>query len=76
MMNTLFKQLGSKPAMNPMQLMGQFRQNPIGILQSIGYNIPENMTNPQQIVQHLVQSGQVGNGKLQQAQQMLSQFMR
>ena len=76
MMNTLFKQLGSKPAMNPMQLMGQFRQNPIGILKSIGYNIPENMTNPQQIVQHLVQSGQVGNGKLQQAQQMLSQFMR
>lgn len=79
-MNSLFDKLGKSPSTqiprNPMQMMKQFQQNPIGILQSVGYNIPDGMSNPQQIVQHLMQSGQLPNSKLQQAQQMLSQFMK
>lgn len=72
-MNSILQSLGKgKP--NPMELMGQFRQNPIGILQQVGYQIPDGMTNPQQIVQHLMQSGQLPNERLQKAQQMLSLF--
>lgn len=72
-MNSILQSLGKgKP--NPMELMGQFRQNPIGILQQVGYQIPDGMTNPQQIVNHLMQSGQLPNERLQKAQQMLSLF--
>lgn len=72
-MNSILQSLGKgKP--NPMELMGQFRQNPIGILQQVGYQIPDGMTNPQQIVNHLMQSGQLPNERLQKAQQMLSMF--
>lgn len=72
-MNSILQSLGKgKP--NPMELMGQFRQNPIGILQQVGYQIPDGMTNPQQILNHLMQSGQLPNERLQKAQQMLSLF--
>lgn len=72
-MNSILQSLG-KGRPNPMELMGQFRQNPIGILQQVGYQIPDGMTNPQQIVNHLMQSGQLPNERLQKAQQMLSMF--
>ena len=72
-MNQLYQSL-NKPRMNPMQMMNQFRQNPIGILQQVGYQIPEGMSDPQQIVNHLMQSGQLPNDRLQKAQQMLSMF--
>ena len=74
-MNSIYQSL-NKPRMNPMQMMNQFRQNPIGILQQVGYQIPEGMSDPQQIVNHLMQSGQLPNDRLQKAQQMLSQFMK
>ena len=72
-MNQLYQSL-NKPRMNPMQMMNQFLQNPIGILQQVGYQIPEGMSDPQQIVNHLMQSGQLSNDRLQKAQQMLSMF--
>lgn len=72
-MNSILQSLGKgKP--NPMELMGQFRQNPIGALKQVGYDIPDGMNNPQQIVQHLMQSGQLPNERLQKAQQMLGMF--
>lgn len=61
--------------MTPQQAWQQFQQNPIGMLKQSGLNIPDGMNNPQQIVQHLVQSGQVPNGRLQQAMQMAGQMM-
>ncbi len=56
---------------NPMQALQQLRQNPAAMLRQKGLNIPDGMMNPQQIVQHLVQSGQVSNGRLQQVMQMV-----
>lgn len=56
--------------MNPMMMLQQLRQNPAALLQSRGLNVPAGMADPQQIVQHLVQSGQVSNGALQQVMQM------
>lgn len=54
---------------NPMQLVQQIRANPAAMLKQRGLTIPEGMSDPQQIIQHLVQSGQVPNAKYQQAMQ-------
>lgn len=70
---SLFDQIGGQQ-MNPMQMLGQLRSNPAAVLQQAGLNIPAGVTNPQQIVQHLIQSGQVGQGRLMQAQQMASRM--
>ena len=40
------------------QLYSQFRQNPLAML-SKKFNIPQNMNDPQQIVQHLLNSNQI-----------------
>ena len=69
---SLFDSLGGQqPMANPMQLVQQLRANPAAMLKQRGLNIPAGMNDPQQIIQHLVQSGQVPNARLQQAMQML-----
>lgn len=69
---SIFDSLGQSPQqMNPMQIMAQLRQNPAAVLKQRGLNIPDGMSNPQQIVQHLISSGQVGSDKLQMAMQMM-----
>ena len=75
---SIFQQLGQAPQQvgNPMQMLSQLRSNPVGMLKQAGYNIPDGMTNPQQIVNHLLNSGQVNNGRLNMAQQMAQQFGR
>lgn len=65
----LFDQLGQQN--NPMQMLQQIRQNPAAILQKAGLNIPAGMNDPQQIIQHLMQSGQVTQQRYQQAMQMM-----
>lgn len=57
---------------NPIQIMGayqQFMQNPMGML-SQKYNIPQNMNNPQDIIQHLLNSGQISQGDVNNAMNM------
>lgn len=57
---------------NPMQLMQmlpQFRQNPMGML-TRRYNIPQNLNNPQEIIQHLLNSGQISQEQVNNAMQM------
>lgn len=55
----------------PQQAMSQLQADPAGVLMGIGLNIPAGMTNPQQMVQHLLQSGQVPQSKFAQAMQMM-----
>ena len=45
------------------------RVNPIGFLQK-RYNIPENMTDPNDIIQHLLNSGQVSQIQVNNAMNM------
>jgi len=62
--------------MNPMQIMSmlnQFKQNPLSIL-SQRFNLPQNMNNPQEILNHLLNSGQINQNQIDQAKQMRSQF--
>ena len=44
--------------MNIFNMMMQFRQNPLGILQQ-RYHIPNGLNTPDQILKHLVDTGQV-----------------
>lgn len=77
--DSLSKHGGSQAAqqqMNPMQMMGQLRSDPAKMLGQAGFNIPAGMNNPQQIVQHLMQSGQLPQGRLQQAMQMAQMMGR
>lgn len=71
---SLFDQLGQ--SQNPMQMLQQLRQNPAAVLRKAGLNIPANLNDPQQIVQHLMQSGQVPQQRYQQALQMMNRMKR
>lgn len=68
---SLFNQLGNQPNM-----MNQLRANPAAMLKQRGLNIPDGMTDPQQIINHLIQTGQINNSRLQMAQQMMAQMRR
>ena len=62
--------------MNPMQIMSmlnQFKQNPMSIL-SQRFNLPQNMSNPQEIINHLLNSGQINQQTVDQATQFKNQF--
>lgn len=52
--------------------LGQLRQNPAGILKQAGFNVPGNLSDPQRIVQHLMQTGQVPQTRMAQFMQMVS----
>ena len=51
--------------------MGRIQQNPASYLKQRGFSIPAGMSDPKQITQHLLQTGQVGNQRLQMVMRML-----
>lgn len=53
---------------NPLQ---QLKSNPVALLRQRGLSIPDGMNNPQQIIQHLVTSGQIPQSRYMQALQMM-----
>ena len=53
------------------QEIGSIKANPGQYLSGRGFNIPDGMTDPKQITQHLLQTGQVGSNRLQQVMRML-----
>ena len=62
--------------MNPFQIMAmfnQFKQNPMAMLAQ-KFNIPQNLNNPQEVINHLLNSGQISQGQIDQATQMKKQF--
>lgn len=60
---------------NMMQALQQLRANPAQVLQQAGLNIPQGMSDPNAIIQHLLQSGQVPQEAYNKALQMV-QFRR
>lgn len=73
---SLFDQLGGgaqqSAPMNPQQMLAELKAHPATMLKQAGLNIPEGMSNPQQIVQHLIQSGQIPQARVQQAMRMFA----
>ena len=68
---SLFDKVNGQPQMN----MQQLQQDPIGMAKQAGYNIPQNLAgNPQAMVQHLIQSGQVSNPMLQKIMPMIQRM--
>ena len=75
MPNPLFNALGGGgPMGNMMQMLGHLKSNPLALLQRAGFNVPANISGPQQIIQHLTQTGQINQDMLNQAQQMAQMF--
>lgn len=72
----MFDTLGNQNKMpqqqvNPVQ---QIKSNPIDFLQKAGFNIPNGVdtSNPMAIINSLMQTGQIGNGRYQQVMRMLN----
>ena len=53
------------------QEIGRIRNDPGAYLRQRGFSIPEGLTDPKEITQHLLRSGQVGAGRLRQIMTML-----
>lgn len=67
---------GNMPQMNPMQMLQQLRQNPAQMLRQAGLNVPDNLNDPNAIIQHLMNSGQISQQNYERARQMAAQFKR
>ena len=57
--------------MNPIELLNQIRTNPMQVL-NLRYNIPQNvdMSNPQNIIQYLLNTNQISQEQLNQVMNM------
>ena len=51
-------------------MLNGLMSNPMQILNQRGFNLPQNLNDPQQIVQHLLNSGQITQDQVNQAMQM------
>lgn len=76
MANPLFQALGGAATggLNPIAMLAQFRQNPMAMIQRAGLNVPANITDPNAIIQHLMNSGQISQAQYDRARQMAGQF--
>ena len=62
--------------MMPNNLMNMFKQmkaNPMAMLAQ-RFNLPQNLSDPKEIVQHLLNSGQINQQQVYQAMQMKKQY--
>lgn len=69
-----------QPQNNLLSMITQFKQNPLGML-SQRFNIPQGMNNPDQILQHLLNTNQVSQGQVNKVMQMrndpqIQQFLK
>ena len=67
MSSPLYQQF--QPQNNMLNMLNQFKQNPMGML-SKRFNIPQDMNDPNQILQHLLNSGQVSQEQVNRVMQM------
>lgn len=67
---------GNMQRQNPMQMLQQLRQNPVQFLKNAGYNVPDNLNDPNAITQYLMNSGQISQDQYNRARQMAARFNR
>ena len=59
-------QMANPSQTNINDLMGRLQANPLEAIRSVGYNVPDELNgNPQAMVQHLLQTGQIGGPMMQ-----------
>ena len=61
---------------NMLQMLQMLQQNPLQILQSRGFNVPQNLNDPNAIIQHLMNTGQISQQQYQSARMMAERFKR
>ena len=66
--------VGNVPRVNPMQMLQQLQQNPAQMLRQAGLNVPDNLSSPNDIIQHLMSSGQVSQEQYNKAREMAKMF--
>ena len=82
MNNSIYKDLAgaNQPSMmaNLQNALMQIKQNPAAMLKQSGFNLPDGVDfrNPQNILNYLLQSGQVNQARLAQAQQIAAKMGR
>ena len=73
-MSQMFDALGqrSQQQQTGQQALQEIKNNPAAYLQKMGYRLPQgvDMRNPQSIINGLVNTGQIGNGRVQQLLRM------
>ena len=63
--------------MNIMQMLPQFKANPMQMLMQRRFNVPQNISgDPSAMLQHLLSTGQVNQQQVDRAYQMAQQFRR
>lgn len=60
--------------MNLMQMLQQFKANPMQMLMQRGMNVPQGINNPSDILNHLLQTGQINQNQVNAAYQMAQRF--
>lgn len=55
--------------MNIIEMVNQIKTNPVSVL-SQRFNIPQDLTDPNQIIQHLINTGQVSQAQVNRAMSM------
>ena len=55
---------------NMLNVLNTLMSNPMQFLNQSGYNLPQNINDPHQIIQHLLNSGQITQEQLNQAVKM------
>lgn len=58
-----------QPQSNLVSMLNQLKQNPVGMLGK-RYNIPQDMNDPNQILQHLLNTNQVSQAQVNKVMQM------
>ena len=58
---------------NMLQMLAQIKSNPMAVLGQ-RFNLPQNLNNPNDIIQHLLNTGQVSQAQVNQAMQMKHLF--
>ena len=76
-MNPLHNVLGNNPIQSYIGQINQLRSNPIQFLLQRRINVPQNLSNdPQAIIQHLLNTGQMSQDTYNKLQSQATQLMR
>lgn len=78
---SMFDRLGQSAPQQPQgksreEALREIKADPVGVLRQHGLNVPAGITDPMQMVNHLIQTGQVGGPRLQMVRQMMGQVRR
>ena len=72
-MNPLYQMMNQN---NPLAMLDQIKKNPYEFLTSKGVNIPQGMNNPNQIIQHHMNTGQISQAQYNKAANMARMLKR